>query len=378
MNALSWAPERSARQAAITRLKRLAERYVSKRTALPIGVLIALAAGVGDALTTADATFTLFYLIPIALVAWFRSARAAYGVVALVAVTSVVVEIEFSARQVHYAFVAWNVVMEASLYLAFASLIGALRGRVDRESQLRKEAINQLRHAERLSTVGRLAAGMAHELGTPLNVVSGRAGLIATEKLTPAETHRNAVAIGEQVDRMTKIIRHVLDFSRRGGLERTTTPLKPLCRDTLALVKAAATKAGVELELTGDDVDVAINRGEIQQVLSNVLTNAIHAMPEGGHVLVKVGKEQSHGEEPASGRQPLRPYAVVSVHDEGEGIADDVLPHIFDPFFTTKDVGQGTGLGLSVSYGIVSDHGGFIDVDTRLGRGSTFKIFLPL
>src|SRR5262249_9368017 len=111
---------------------------------------------------------------------------------------------------------------------------------------------------------------------------------------------------------------------------------------------------------------------EIEQVLSNLLLNALQAMPEGGDVRVRVG----HATRLDRGGD-ARPYATVSIVDHGAGIGPDDLPKIFDPFFTTKGVGEGTGLGLSVSFGIVQDHGGFIDVDSTLGRGTTFTVLLP-
>ena len=118
-----------------------------------------------------------------------------------------------------------------------------------------------------------------------------------------------------------------------------------------------------------------MNRGEVQQVLSNLLANSIHAMPRGGHIDIDTSVERVAQAE-NDGKAP-RDYAVVAVKDEGSGIASEVLPYIFDPFFTTKDVGEGTGLGLSVVFGIVRDHGGVIAVESALG-GTTFRVYLPL
>ena len=359
-------------------MRRILERYVSKRTALPIGIGLAVLALVGDAVTTAEEAFTLFYLIPIGIVAWFRSTRTAYVIIAQVLVSSVIVDTMMSAGPIRWNVLVWNFGMALGLYVLFANLLAALHALLDREAQLRKEALGQLRHSERLSTVGKLAAGMAHELGTPMNVISGRAGLIASGRLSAAEEKKSAVAIGAQVDRMSRIIRNVLDFSRRAGSEKTKTKLLQLCRETADLLHPLAAKGKVEIHLEGDEIEVPLNRSEIQQVLSNLLTNAIHAMPEGGRITVSARTETVEADPPLGRETTGRPFAVLCVKDEGEGIAPDVLPRIFDPFFTTKDVGQGTGLGLSVSYGIVADHGGFIEAKSRLGRGTTFFVYLPL
>ena len=369
-----------------TTVRRFLERYVSRRTALPIGVALTLLAALGDALTTAEAAFTLFYLVPIGIVAWFRGIRVTSLIIVLVVAASALERVfdEMAMRGEnlypgHWRFVLWNLGMESVLYVFFARLLAAVRALLDREALLRREAIDQLRHSERLSTIGKLAAGMAHELGTPMNVISGRASLIASGKLSATETKSSAVAIGKQVTRMTKIIRNVLDFSRRGGCDKTPALLYDVCRETATLLHPLAASSGIEIEVQAKgELEVAMNRGEIQQVLGNILTNAIHAMPHGGRIKVQAREEGVESEASPSRGPGSKSFAVIEVTDDGEGIAPDVLPHIFDPFFTTKDVGQGTGLGLSVSYGIVSDHGGFIDVKSRLGHGTTFLVYLPL
>ena len=376
MSTLSWSPLRSDHHSGGAKVRRILERYVSKRTALPIGIGLAVLALVGDTVTTAEEAFTLFYLIPIGIVAWFRSTRTAYVIIAQVLVSSLIVDRLTSTGPIRWDVLVWNLGMGLGIYVLFANLLTALHALLDREAELRKEALGQLRHSERLSTVGKLAAGMAHELGTPMNVILGRAGLIASGRLSAAEEKKSAVAIGAQVDRMSRIIRNVLDFSRRAGSEKTKTKLLKLGRETAELLHPLAMKGKVEIHIEGDEIEVPLNRSEIQQVLSNLLTNAIHAMPEGGRITVSARTETVEAD---LGREPTgRPFAVLRVMDEGEGIAPDVLPRIFDPFFTTKDVGQGTGLGLSVSYGIVADHGGFIEAKSRLARGTTIFVYLPL
>ena len=253
------------------------------------------------------------------------------------------------------------------------------RDRIAAESSARLVAVEQLRHADRLMTVGKLAAGVAHELGTPLNVVGGHAQIIADEVAAGTAVYRSAVVIGEQTRRVTGIIRQLLDFARRRPPQRDGCGLHSLIDQALSLLVPLAQKRGVVLEVdAGSDrsLEGQIDAGQIQQVLTNLVVNGIHASPHGGRVLAGAGLERATPPVDLGG--PAADYICLWVEDEGAGIPPDVLPHIFEPFYTTKDVGEGSGLGLSVSYGIVRDHGGWIEVDSREGRGSRFSIYLPV
>jgi signal transduction histidine kinase len=343
-------------------------RRVSSKNALPWAIFGALVAGVFDYLTTAEAAFTLFYAFPVALVAWFRSRRVAYILIAQVMLTSGAIDVGTGTRPLR--FTAWNLIVELGLYLLFARVVELLRARMALEGELRTKAIDELRHAERLATVGKLAAGLAHELGTPMNVISGRADLIGRDKGATEHTKKSAVIIGDQIARMSTIIRNLLDFSRRGGLIKTKVDLAALCESTALLLRPLAKTANVELHVSGEAATAEVNPSEIQQVLINLVTNAVHAMSRGGSVSIVTAKAQARTD--AEGA-----FCSISVTDNGTGITPEVLPRIFDPFFTTKDVGQGTGLGLSVAYGIVRDHGGNLLAESQLGAGSTFRILLP-
>ena len=173
-----------------------------------------------------------------------------------------------------------------------------------------------------------------------------------------------------QTDKINAIIRHLLDFGRRGGRSKTVVDLDHVAKATADLLAATAQKSRVTIAFTAADVPVrtCANSSEIEQVLSNLLLNGIHAMPRGGMLRVQTSIET---------RPDASSFACVTVRDEGSGISEADLPRIFDPFFTTKGVGQGTGLGLSVSHGIVQDHGGVIDVRTS-GHGTSFVVLLPL
>jgi len=248
--------------------------------------------------------------------------------------------------------------------------------KVRQETEARIAALEQPRHADRLKTVGRLASGVAHELGTPLNVVSGRAALIARGDLSPDEVTDSARIIRGESERMATLIRQLLDFARRRSPKKQPTDLARLAEQTVSLLKPLAQKQNATLELHAATPPVVApaDAGQVQQVLSNILMNALQAMTPGGKVNIDI--DRATAARPANGAPT--PCARIAVQDEGHGITPEHLPHVFEPFFTTKDVGEGTGLGLSISYGIIQEHGGWIDVSSAPSRGSRFSIYLPL
>lgn len=250
---------------------------------------------------------------------------------------------------------------------AMAAAIAVSRERLARETRARVAAIEQLRHADRLTTIGTLASGVAHELGTPINVIAGRAQMIASGEIARDEEVRSAAqVIRSQADRMTRIVRQLLDFARRRAGERTRVDLRELSRTTAALLRPLAEKRRVTISAPDGAPAIALaDASQLQQALTNLVVNAIHATPPGESVDLDAFESQ-RGDE-----------VGVRVVDRGAGIADDVLPRIFDPFFTTKEVGEGTGLGLFVAHGIVAEHGGRIEVESTCGRGSHFAIVLP-
>ncbi|MCR9165893.1 MAG: sensor histidine kinase [Nannocystaceae bacterium] len=248
------------------------------------------------------------------------------------------------------------------------------RTRLEEETRTRVEAVEQLRHADRLTTVGTLASGIAHELGTPLNVVAGHASLIRESPSVSAEVVESSQVISRQCTRMTEIIRQLLDFARRGTPKSSSCDAVEVVRRTLDMVAPIARKRGVTLSTEGTaEAPVVAGFEELQQVLANLAINAIQASGEGATLKLRVGCERKR--HPASGEE--RAFVSIAVADSGEGMAPEVVERVFEPFFTTKDVGQGTGLGLAVAFGIVDDRGGWIDVASQPGRGTTFTVHLP-
>jgi len=266
----------------------------------------------------------------------------------------------------------------ASEMNAMCDQLDAAHRRVESETAARIATLEQLRHADRLMTVGKLASGIAHELGTPLNVVSGRAKMIERGQTNGDETKDAARIIGEQSERMAGIIRQLLDFARRRGPKKAPADIGELARQVVSLLTPMATKRSVQVTVQcPEDVPLAeVDVSQIQQVVTNLVVNAIQAMQEPGSVALELAAE-TRAPPPDVGGIEAR-FVRLDVSDTGTGIDPSVAEHVFEPFVTTKDVGEGTGLGLSVAYGIVREHGGFIELESKPGEGTRFSVYLPV
>ena len=254
------------------------------------------------------------------------------------------------------------------LEVELSAMIGQLseaRVRADRDHAARLAVVAQLEHADRLATVGRLASGLAHELGTPLNVISGYAKLIAAGEETGQSAATCGRIIGEQVDRTARIVRQLLDFARRGEPRLVVGDVRGCVERALTVAAIAAKNSSVRVDHPVPDQPLLaeIDDGRLHQVVVNLVNNAIQASTAGQRVEVRVARQDHE----------IR----LDVVDHGHGIPPADLAHVFDPFFTTKPVGAGTGLGLSVSHGIVQDHRGRIEVASEVDKGTTFSVFLP-
>jgi len=246
------------------------------------------------------------------------------------------------------------------------------------ETERRISSIEQLHHAERLATVGKLASGIAHEVGTPLNVVSGRAKMIASGDLSADETNESAIIIHDQSEKITKIIRQLLDFTRRRTPQKDTLNIGELISRVLTVLKPIADQNKVSLHSDSpeEEIDVKVDSEQIQQVMTNLVINAIQSMDDGGKV--EITASRNHCTAPDTIASSADNYLCIEVKDNGKGIPADKLERIFDPYYTTKKAGSGTGLGLSVVKEIIGDHGGWIDVESEVGKGSKFKVILPI
>lgn len=253
------------------------------------------------------------------------------------------------------------------------------RNETQRQNEAKLALEQRLGHTEKLATIGQLAAEIAHEVGTPLNVIAGRARSIQRKAKDPAAVERNAGIVAEQTARITRIIQRLLDFSRRkvGTTERGAVNLNELALTTMELLAGQFSSAKVKtrLERAESLPHVAGDPDRLQQVLINLLLNAVQAIPDGGSVLVEtyVVRRARPGLE--GGVEQM--FVAVSVTDDGVGIPPDIKDKIFDPFYTTKESEGGTGLGLAVCSGIVKEHDGWIDVEDGPNGGSVFRIYVP-
>jgi two-component system NtrC family sensor kinase len=233
----------------------------------------------------------------------------------------------------------------------------------------------QLVQAEKLSAIGQLVAGVAHELNNPLTSVIGYAQLVEEElRAGPSQRPAQDVAqdlrrIAEESERAARIVRNLLTFARRQGAARAPQDLVDVCERVIALREYGFRLSGVELATSFEPrlPKVLADAGQLQQVLLNLVLNAEQAMRGAAHRRLAI----------AVRHDPRINALELQVSDSGHGIEAASLSRIFDPFFTTRDVGEGTGLGLSICYGIVRDHGGQITVESRPQEGTTFSVLLP-
>ena len=251
------------------------------------------------------------------------------------------------------------------------------RETIEQESKSKLDAIEQLRHSDRLTSVGKMAAGFAHEIGTPLNVVLGRAELISSGKLSPHEIVKNATSIKQESQRISSIVRSLLDFSRERTPQRSAISLSKLLEETCETMHPLADSRQVEVKLKvpSEACTAFLDCGQIAQVITNILINGIQSIEQSGDIEISLDfcPKQVN---PDTATNPVDCY-VITIQDNGTGIEADDISRIFDPFFTTKSVGQGTGLGLSIAHGIIKEHQGWITVDSSPGEGSIFRLFIP-
>ncbi|MET0285553.1 MAG: ATP-binding protein [Polyangiales bacterium] len=258
-----------------------------------------------------------------------------------------------------------------------AERLGAANRAVEEAGAERVAALEQLRHADRLRTVGQLASALAHELGSPLNVVSGYARQIEQDPEVGSESHESARTILEQTSRMTGIVKDLLNFARRKGTQAEEIDLQSLAQRAARTLEPLTKSHSTNIRIAGSATSVRVHADgqQLLQVLTNLLTNAMQAMPRGGDIDIVVAELET--EPPTGVHAPKGRYARIAITDYGVGIDEHDIPHLFEPFFTRKGEGEGTGLGLAVVEGIARDHQGWVSVHSVRGSGSTFEVFLP-
>jgi two-component system NtrC family sensor kinase len=254
----------------------------------------------------------------------------------------------------------------AVLQKTFKEMVAAM-GRRRAESQ------DRLLLSERQASVGRLAAGVAHEINNPLTGVLTYTHMLLRRKDLNEEVRADLQTIVEATERVRKIVKGLLDFSRQSKPDREQVDVNRLISSTMALMENQALLKGVGMVFKpGHDLHmVDMDRNQFQSVLLNLLINALDATKPGDSITFSTSNSPVKNEDGQEGIE-------ISIADTGCGIPPEHLNKLFDPFFTTKEVGRGTGLGLSVTLGIVQRHGGTIQVASEVGKGSTFTIWVPL
>ncbi|NLW80319.1 MAG: PAS domain S-box protein [Desulfovibrionales bacterium] len=253
---------------------------------------------------------------------------------------------------------------ECELLSALAKHVGWIitkREAMDTKRNLER----QLQHADRLAKIGQFAAGVAHELNEPLANILGFAQLAAQTPDLPSQVSRDLDNIVKSALHSREIIKKLMIFGRQVPLQKSMVDMNQVIRDTLYFIEtgAARNNIGIHLDLSEDLPDIMGDPQHLKQVMVNLMVNAIHAMPDGGTLTIRT--------------LSFNHDVYLLVEDSGVGMETEVLRQIFNPFFTTKDSDQGTGLGLAVVHGIVSAHGGIIDVVSEPGRGTRFEITFP-
>jgi two-component system, NtrC family, sensor kinase len=268
-----------------------------------------------------------------------------------------------------------------SLAVRFNAMMNYLREAREKEARATAARVAteaHLRHAEKLAAIGQMAAEIAHEVGTPLNVIGGRARTLARRASEPTEVEKNAEIISTQVDRITKIISQVLDYSRKSRPTTGQVDVAKTVRDTLEFLDETLKQHHIEVTF---DCPVEVrpipgDADEIQQVCLNLIMNAIQATPNEGKL--DIALEYVIRRKEGLDLAPPSPYLMMAFADSGPGVPQEHRARIFDAFFTTKGRGEGSGLGLPVSRGIVHDHDGWMEVGDRAGGGAVFRVYLPL
>ena len=236
--------------------------------------------------------------------------------------------------------------------------------------EAQRSAENRLIQAAKLAAVGEMAAGIAHELNNPLTSVTGFAELVLEEMPEESESRKDLETVMREALRARDVVRRLLDFARQSESTRARASLNEVVEDVVALSKHLIHTSGIELkiELEQNLPWVLMDANQMKQVLINLVHNSLQAMPDGGEMEIKTSNASRHN----------RDWITVSVQDTGVGIPPLEQARIFEPFYTTKGNQGGTGLGLSVTYGIITDHGGHIDVVSQSGAGAKFTVWLPL
>lgn len=249
---------------------------------------------------------------------------------------------------------------------SFNNMMAMLERKVEEQQQLQE----QLVQSTKLAAIGELAANIAHEINNPLTGVLSHAALLSRSLPAGDPVTDKIEVITNETLRARDIVRNLLDFSRKESLKKQKISITQIMDETLLLVRQQAELANIEIKLhyAADLPSLYVDPNQMKQIFINIINNALYAIQTGGILTITIEAEKP---------ESRRPWVEISFSDNGKGIPPDKLGKVFDPFFTSKDAGEGTGLGLSISKRMVEEHGGSIEVKSRVGEGSTFIVKLP-
>lgn len=262
-----------------------------------------------------------------------------------------------------------SLLVMSALFFVLRSIVGRAEGIMDKRAEERRRLEQQLHQHEKLATLGKMVASVSHEIKNPLGIIRSTAAILGKrlQSLAPGNEHLAGIIV-EETSRLDGIVREFLDFARPQTPRFSAQPLAEVVGQAAAFITPELEKTGIELNLVTDPglPPVSCDREQIYRALLNILLNAVQAMPDGGKLGVRCRKGQKNGNE----------VAVLEITDSGVGIAPEDRVRIFTPFFTDKH--RGTGLGLAIVKNIVDNHRGEIEVASQPGRGTTFRLILPL
>ena len=269
------------------------------------------------------------------------------------------------------------VIYEGDKEVATMGIFNDLRGKLAQEERM-KEVLMRAARAEKMASLGQLAAGVAHEINNPLTGILLYAGLLLEDLGNDDPKYQDLNFILEDANQCRNIVKDLLAYSRQTSANKETLDLNDLVEQSLSLIRDQSLFINIEVvkELSDEKMLIKADRNQLNQVIINLVINAVDAMERKGTLTLRAYCDKRKRK--AVGKNMAAGFVYLEVSDTGCGIAADNLPRIFDPFFTTKDPGKGTGLGLSTAYGIVQENGGVIWVKETGKEGTSFIIELPL
>ena len=268
-------------------------------------------------------------------------------------------------------------IYEGDKEVATMGIFNDLREKLAQEEKI-KEVLLRAAQAEKMASLGQLAAGVAHEINNPLTGILLYGGLLLEDLQNEDPKYQDLQSIIEDANQCRNIVKSLLAYSRQTSANKETLDLNELVEQSLSLIRDQSLFINIEVikELAAKRLLIRVDRSQLNQVIINLVINAVDAMERKGTLILRTYCEERKSK--GAGKKAAAGFAYLEIADSGCGISEDNLPRIFDPFFTTKDLGKGTGLGLSTVYGIVHENGGTIWVKETSTAGTTFILELPL